>query len=64
MFSILAPVTQPPKSGISKGGIAAICIVVILVVLLIIDLILYQKEMGVIYTIKKSCCGEYASVST
>jgi len=52
------------KSGdkMSDGTIAAICILVILVVLLIIDLILYQKEMGLLYTIKSKCCTEYGSI--
>lgn len=59
-----APVTKAPESRLSSGGIAAICIVVILCVLLLVDLILYQRNMGVIYTIKKSCCGGYDSVSS
>jgi len=52
------------KSGdkMSDGTIAVICILVILVVLLIIDLILYQKEMGLLYTIKSKCCTEYGSI--
>lgn len=60
-----APVTQsPPKKKLSKGAVAAICIVVILVVLLVIDIILYQKDMGVIYTCRRACCGGYGAVST
>ncbi|XP_066919817.1 protein SpAN-like [Clytia hemisphaerica] len=58
-----APVTQKPQSKLSKGVIAVICILVILVVLLIIDIILYQKDMGVIYSIRRAC-GGYDSVST
>jgi len=60
-----APVTQPPKKeGLSGGAIAAIVIVVILIVLLVVDVILYQKDMGVIYTCKRACCGDYGGVPT
>jgi len=57
-------VLRTKKSGdkMSGGTIAVIFILVLLVVLLIIDLILYQKEMGLLYTIKTKCCTEYGSI--